>query len=152
VPYRRRRGGSLRAGPYECVGDPWYLEPDVEALVAALRWVREHPDETRARGEAACRHAHAGWSWERSAALAAERLLNLVAPPAPRPATPARLWSEPALPNRELRRLTARGHSSASPAPASSVLRSPPGPTLNSQHPTPTLSLCMIVRDEERCL
>src|SRR5262249_23893600 len=31
VPHRRRSGVSLREGPFECVGDPWFLEPDIDA-------------------------------------------------------------------------------------------------------------------------
>src|SRR5262249_50615222 len=147
---------SLREGPFECVGDPWFLEPDIDALVAALRWVRDRPEETRARGEAASRHAHAGWSWERSAVVAAERLLNVVAPAISRPTAPARLWSEPAVPNRETRRLAARGHIPSMPAPLSVIGRSSPFDVPERPRPStdgrPLISLCMIVRDEERCL
>ena len=35
--WRTRQLGAPELG-LECVGDPWLLEPDLDALVAALRW------------------------------------------------------------------------------------------------------------------
>ena len=45
LPHHRISDGSRYRGPFECVGEPWQLEPDREALVEALRWVRDHPEE-----------------------------------------------------------------------------------------------------------
>src|SRR5207248_7760873 len=90
LPSRRLPTGRQNVGPFECAGDPWMIEPDLDALVAALHWVRDHPDEARARGAAAGAHAHAGWTWAHAIVRARERLLNLVAPEADRSIVPAR--------------------------------------------------------------
>jgi glycosyltransferase involved in cell wall biosynthesis len=136
LPFRRRPAGSLVVGDrFSCVGDPWQLEPDLEALVGALRWVHEHPEEARQRGEAARDRVYPAWTWEQAAARARERLLTLVEP---------------------------RGAERGARGAGSSVIErhgqdaraTPEDPSastperLNARTPVPELSLCMIVRDE----
>lgn len=95
VPARRRRyDGAL---PWPCVGEPWMLEPELDALVAAFRWVRDHPEETRGRGAAAREQVLAGWSWERPVAIVRERLLQVAAPSPASSIPAARAW----LPSRD---------------------------------------------------
>jgi glycosyltransferase involved in cell wall biosynthesis len=77
LPFRRRPAARRSYWPFTPTGHPQQLEPDREALVAALRWVYEHPDETRGRGEAARERVRDSWTWERCAARARERLLDL---------------------------------------------------------------------------
>jgi glycosyltransferase involved in cell wall biosynthesis len=128
VPRYRRFSGSVKAGEMDCVGDPWYLEPDLDALAAALRWVRDHPEEARERGRSAREAVKDAWTWQQSAAQLRAALALLLAPP--RITTPARLWSEPAAPNRKARRAAgARGE-----RPLAKEIE---------------ISLCMIVRNEE---
>jgi glycosyltransferase involved in cell wall biosynthesis len=132
VPQRQRLSGGVSIGPFVCVGDPWVLEPDLPALVDALRWVRDHPEETQERGRAAREHALTGWTWERAVDAARQRLSQLVAPAQERLTVPATLW-EP----------TGSALTPASPElPWRSAKRHRPQGAVD-------LSLCMIVRDEE---
>jgi RNA polymerase sigma factor (sigma-70 family) len=120
LPHRRLPANARTVGPFDCVGDPWQLEPDLDALIEALRWARDHPEERRRLGEAARTHAHVGWTWECAVAGARERLRGLVAPRHDAPLVPATPWSA-----REERTADGRERSAVE------------------------LSLCMIVRDEE---
>ncbi len=189
LPHRRRSRGEANVGPFACAGDPWQLEPDMEALCDTLRRLRDRPQDRAALVEAGLAHARAGWTWERAAALACERLLAVVAPSLP-VAVPAELWSEPApapiasLPSPVGRKggskTRGRGKRAASAAPplAEGVLRPVPeegagaalaeGPeasdlpadlriTRRSTLPAvarrvPEVSLCVIARDEARCI
>ena len=119
VPSRRVSVG--RVEQYTCVGEPWVLEPDLDALVDASRWVREHPEETRARGASAAASA-AGWSWERSGGLLRERLAHLTR--AEESAAGAPVLTEAAGSGRPRGKMLRRGKRGS-------------------------ISLCMIARDEE---
>ncbi|HEX3468381.1 MAG TPA: glycosyltransferase [Candidatus Elarobacter sp.] len=57
----------------------WWLEPDVDALAATLRRVAAHPDEARAKARRGSDRVRRDWTWERAAAVAAERLRRLIA-------------------------------------------------------------------------
>ncbi len=61
---RDRRG---RVDGLECVGEPWVLEPDVAALAHLLRAVVPDPGEAQRRGAAGHERVLAGWTWEQSA-------------------------------------------------------------------------------------
>ena len=126
VPFRIRSTGQHHVGPFECVGDPWNLEPDLKALVDALHWVRNHPEETKQRGEASASYVQDDWTWQQSADIACARL----------------------------QALTGLGNSSVSsesatpwPAPHSAHHSDTP---LELDAAPIELSLCMIARDEER--
>jgi glycosyltransferase involved in cell wall biosynthesis len=123
VPHYRvpRKGPSQGMLPY--AAEPWELVPDLDALIAALRWVRDHPAERLKRGEAALAHVQTHWSWESAVGEVRERLLTIVAPPNERPLVPAQGWSEPCVSESDHEPVRALGQVE--------------------------LSLCMIVRDEE---
>jgi len=55
----------------------WWLEPNEDALVAAMQHVYAHPDEARARGTAGAQRARDHWRWAHAAAIAADRLRAL---------------------------------------------------------------------------
>jgi hypothetical protein len=55
------------------------VEVEVADLVAAMRSVVEDPEGARATGAAAAAHVRAGHTWDRTAAVAAERLRALAA-------------------------------------------------------------------------
>ncbi len=57
----------------------WLLEPDQDALTRQMREVFEHPEDASAKGLAASRHVREQWSWKQSAAIASQRISNLVA-------------------------------------------------------------------------
>lgn len=122
VPHRKRYTGTAHLGPFPCTGDPWQLEPDLDALADALRWVRNHPEEARQRGSAG-REQAAAWTWSSAAAEMRGRLAELVAPQSGLALPAPQLWTD-----------------AESPTPAVTKAPRPAGPTL---------SLCMIARDEE---
>ncbi|MCW3053740.1 MAG: hypothetical protein JWN14_2910, partial [Chthonomonadales bacterium] len=125
VPSRQIPIPSLRNNPNVLPFDYSDLEPDLGALIEALRWVYQHPEEARQRGREAHEFIHADWTWERSVGIVRERMRDLVAPEREQSIVPARLWSEPAG-----TKLTASGKARKT---GKKIL----------------LSLCMIVRDEE---
>ena len=57
----------------------WWLEPQPQALAAALRLVVSSPDEARAKGRAASDYVRREWTWERAARIASQRIQDLVA-------------------------------------------------------------------------
>ncbi len=59
-------------------GTGWWLEPDVEALAATMRHVVTHRDEARVKAARGAERARREWTWDRAAAIAAERLRRLV--------------------------------------------------------------------------
>ena len=122
VPHHRVVKKGFYRGPRACAVDPWELVPDLEALVAALRWVRDRPAETQKRGKAAQSHVQDCWTWDHAVAEIRERLLAVVAPSHERPLVPAQLWAEP--------KPLEDGHEASRPTGRVE------------------LSLCMIVRDE----
>lgn len=71
-----RRAISL---PYQTAGQPWMLEPDVEALAAEMRRVYESPGTAAAKGLAGSVWTRANLTWDASARVAAERLRALAA-------------------------------------------------------------------------
>jgi len=146
LPHRRRYTGGARVGTaevgWDCVGDPWQLEPDPSALVEALRWVAAHPEETREKGEKARTSIADTWTWDRATADARERLRALVRPASVEEAAKARRWSEPAIPAQASR----RGSGAAKEGPGG---KRPPTKRGGGKSGPVELSLCMIARDEE---
>lgn len=144
LPSRRRPAGRREVGfqdCFRCVGDVWQLEPDVHALIAALRWVRDHPEDARAKGRAAHAFTAKRWTWSESAGLARERLAALLAPPPAPACSDARPWLPP--------------DSCGSPArskPAAGPARSKRSARPEAARKAPEISACLIVRDEEERL
>jgi glycosyltransferase involved in cell wall biosynthesis/Flp pilus assembly protein TadD len=77
LPARVVRLPEKRVGKQETVDFPRLFEPDLPALVETLRHVFEHPDEARAKGQAACDFVRAHLGWEHTAEIVARRLDEL---------------------------------------------------------------------------
>jgi glycosyltransferase involved in cell wall biosynthesis len=133
IPHRRRRAESDVVGPWPCVGNPWQLEPDLDALVGALFQVRNHRQEARTMGERARGAVEHQWTWREAVAVARERMHELVCPREQGITVPATLWAEPKAP-------------SPPPVPAHGRNR---GKRRREPERRIELSLCMIARDEE---
>jgi glycosyltransferase involved in cell wall biosynthesis len=155
LPFRRGSAPEWIVGPYECVGEPWQLEPDREALVETLRHVYERPDEARERGQAGRERVLEGWTWERTVAQVRYRLQEVVAPKEDPPFHAARPWHDPVagvvshavgMPELDLSGEAAicqdgQNSSLAGFGSHSSLLAHRAAPI--------EISLCMIVRDED---
>jgi glycosyltransferase involved in cell wall biosynthesis len=79
VPARRVRIAPAEWTP--TVGGSWWSETSRLGLVAALRQVVADPAERRRRGAAGRERIVAGFTWERTAAVVADRLATLVGAP-----------------------------------------------------------------------
>lgn len=78
IPARRvPLSGAMRGE--QLAGEGWWLEPDADALAATLRHVFAHRDEARAKARRGAERARRDWTWDRAAAIAAERLRGLIA-------------------------------------------------------------------------
>ena len=66
---------------FALAGEGWWLEPDLDALVAALRHCYEHRGDARTRGAAAAAHARAGWTWDHAANVLERRAAEVVGRP-----------------------------------------------------------------------
>jgi tetratricopeptide (TPR) repeat protein len=60
------------------VREGWLLEPDLDSLAERMRWVVGHPEEARTLGQAASAYVRKEWTWERAAAIAVDRLQDLL--------------------------------------------------------------------------
>jgi hypothetical protein len=80
--------------PVPTVGTAWLLEPDIDVLAAAMRFVYEHPEEAARRGAAGARRASA-WTWDNAARIVEERCAELLARPAVPPKRRASRYVEP---------------------------------------------------------
>jgi glycosyltransferase involved in cell wall biosynthesis len=69
----RRRELEPAESPLPTVTPAWLLEPDLDALIDALRHAYLQPDDARRRGQAAARRART-WTWDRAATIAERRL------------------------------------------------------------------------------
>jgi glycosyltransferase involved in cell wall biosynthesis/tetratricopeptide (TPR) repeat protein len=78
IPAARKFFGKEVSG-MKLAGDGWLLEPDPAALGKKMRRAFENPDGARERGKLASRHAHEFCSWQKSAAIAAQRIRELAA-------------------------------------------------------------------------
>jgi glycosyltransferase involved in cell wall biosynthesis/FMN phosphatase YigB (HAD superfamily) len=78
IPATRKVFGNEVSG-LKLAGDGWLLEPNLDALGEKMRRAFENPDQARERGKLASRHAHEFFSWEKSAAIAAQRIRELAA-------------------------------------------------------------------------
>jgi ADP-heptose:LPS heptosyltransferase/glycosyltransferase involved in cell wall biosynthesis/chemotaxis methyl-accepting protein methylase/Tfp pilus assembly protein PilF len=89
VPAERKIFGQEISG-MKLVRPGWLLEPDVNALGEHMRSAASRPEDCRERGRLASEHARANCTWQKSAAIAAERIRALAArapaQPQPKPA------------------------------------------------------------------
>jgi glycosyltransferase involved in cell wall biosynthesis/tetratricopeptide (TPR) repeat protein/predicted O-methyltransferase YrrM len=174
IPARLRYFEREAAGEMPTVGRPWWLEPDLGALVAVLKEIVASADERQRRGEVpstrskgiAARRAALGWTWARTAAAVEDRIrvLRTRTPvrfrhrtPAPIPAPvppapyepPAPLRAEPlSAPGAFARAVTLRADE---PRVVTAAPESPCA-TAPAVVGKPRVSLTMIVRNEERHL
>ena len=80
IPAAKKVFGREVSG-MKLAGDGWLLEPDLAALGEMMRRALANPGEARERGRLASRHARQNWSWQNSAAIAAQRIRALAASP-----------------------------------------------------------------------
>ncbi|MBM3883076.1 MAG: glycosyltransferase, partial [Verrucomicrobia bacterium] len=78
LPALRRPIGPELSGQ-KLIYSGWLLEPSTAELARVIRSVLLHRREAAAKGRAASQFVRAHWTWHRSAAIAAQRLQNLVA-------------------------------------------------------------------------
>jgi glycosyltransferase involved in cell wall biosynthesis/protein-L-isoaspartate O-methyltransferase len=138
--------GKGRIEPFDCVGPTWMFEVGVEALAKLMREVAQNREEAKKRGQAARERVVNGWTWRHSAMRVIERLQALQSEGGLRP---QKLLSEEKNASVPPDKLPAASNtaSRSSVLTLGSVSESP----LESRK-KPTLSLCMIVKNEERVL
>ncbi|MCW3096929.1 MAG: hypothetical protein JWL77_2547 [Chthonomonadaceae bacterium] len=122
LPAERLPMPENHIGPWECVETPWMWEVSPDVLAQRLRQLVRDPEEVKRRGAAAVERVRASWSWQHTTQAVLARLEALAG-------------SAPALALPE----TEQPHSSMH---VTDLLLSR----------RPRISLCMIVRDEERVL
>ena len=99
LPSVRRMIGH-EVGGMKLVSEAWLLEPDGDALVERMKWVVANANAAQAKGRLASERVRQDWTWERAAAVAAERLQALAqtgekTSAASAPAKPAPVKSAP---------------------------------------------------------
>jgi glycosyltransferase involved in cell wall biosynthesis/SAM-dependent methyltransferase len=75
----RRKSIGSNVGGRELVREGWFLEPDLPALEAGMKWVVNHSEEAQRKGRAASAHVRGEWTWQRAAEIARGRLQDLLA-------------------------------------------------------------------------
>jgi glycosyltransferase involved in cell wall biosynthesis len=111
-----------RVGQWDCVGPTWQFEIDEDELARQLRYIYSHQNEASKRGKAAVKRAQ-DFTWENTAKIMKARLERLAHQP-----------------SQKISKLPAQKYFSDTASSREMLQRKP------------TLSLCMIVRDEERVL
>ncbi|MCW3099191.1 MAG: hypothetical protein JWL77_4809, partial [Chthonomonadaceae bacterium] len=134
----RKPFGNGKIGEWDCVGPTWMLEIDPRDLGRTMREVYQNHGEAKRRGEAAAKQVQEGWTWRHTNAKILERLEALQRMP-PRKSAP--LCVSP---------VTDKKRTSNGPLQIVDKRRS------ITQQPAvrkrPTISLCMIGKNEERVL
>ena len=166
----RRPYPSGRIGDWDCVGPPWGFEVASETLARQMRKVCADRAAVREKGQRAVERVQAHWTWEHAVAAMQVRLAALRERPAPErrrlrplpaveealpspgvpetaspPLPEARAETVTKAPLGEDRRVSSRRKPAASKAEATPARTQP-------LRALPTISLCMIVKNEERVL
>ena len=81
IPAERALLAGGKVDQWETVEPAWLLDPDVDALVAALRDANGHPQLRAARGANARRRIAEHFTWKHATARALERLRAIVERP-----------------------------------------------------------------------
>jgi glycosyltransferase involved in cell wall biosynthesis len=152
----RKPFGDGQIGPMPCVGPTWMLEVSPQELARKMREAYGKREEVARRGKAARQRVETGWTWRHAGEAAMRRLEALRAKPQ-RAQSLARLskstarpvsapGGKPALIVVDSTRTKGKGVTQD----ANSVHRA--NGSLMPMRNRPTISLCMIVKNEERVL
>ncbi|MDQ3812599.1 MAG: glycosyltransferase, partial [Armatimonadota bacterium] len=131
--------GGGRIGEWDCVGPTWMLEVAIDDLAHLLRQVYSQREEVARRGAAAANRVQTGWTWQHACHVTLERLNALREKPLLRRVHAKQKAVHEAQRSETPTTGEMNGNESKSATPL----------TVRSQ---PTISLCMIVRNEERVL
>ncbi|MCX6382350.1 MAG: glycosyltransferase, partial [Armatimonadetes bacterium] len=140
LPAAKRPLGGNRVDTWECVGETWMFEVNPSDLARQMREVFENREEAKRRGENACKRVQERWTWNHAAEIVLKRLHAL--------------RDRPPLPPR-------KQESIAPPLIQSLPVRAPSKTTQgkgglrisrSTALVTPLISVCMIVKNEERVL
>ena len=74
IPSRRQTFGNREISGVKTISDLWMLEPDVCVLGERMRWVVEHREESRWKGDQARKETIGRWTWTEAANRALERI------------------------------------------------------------------------------
>jgi glycosyltransferase involved in cell wall biosynthesis len=154
LPAQKQPFGDGRIGPWECVGPTWMWEVSPHDLARQMRHVFNHPEEAKRKGAAARQRVEQGWTWGHAAQAARARIEALRKRP-PRP-------SQAATP----KGIVAKSHPSPPPSDKPCLIvvdskqtagqgegaHSGKNSVVVPVRKRPTISLCMIVKNEERVL
>jgi glycosyltransferase involved in cell wall biosynthesis len=73
IPAKKIEVGS-KIGNTELTKAGWMLQPDSFALAMQMKWVSQHPEISKIKGQAAAKYVAKFWTWKKSAEIAALRL------------------------------------------------------------------------------
>lgn len=139
IKAERKPLSENKIGPWECVEHPWEFEVEANLLAEQLRALHSQPEEVRRRGLAAAERAQASWTWKQACKIAHDRLQTL----SEQQIHPLLLEKEsPPLSSRKGR--NGKNGKEAAKSSKECAKQEKPG--------QPTISLCMIVKNEERVL
>jgi len=77
---RMELGDTLSDGT-KCVAPMFFMEPDIDEVIRAMRWLHENREDGKRLGMAASRRARLEWTWDHVADVVEERLRTLAARP-----------------------------------------------------------------------
>jgi glycosyltransferase involved in cell wall biosynthesis/Tfp pilus assembly protein PilF len=77
IPAQVVRWPRKAVGDLETVDFPWLAEASADALRYWLRYVVEHPEEARGKGQAGSAHIHGNFTWDHTVAAVEGRLRQL---------------------------------------------------------------------------
>jgi len=142
LPADKKPYGNGRIGDLDCAGPTWAFEVSVDTLAKAMRTAYRECSEVKKRGSAAYERVKDKWTWNRSAESALTRLEALAELPAVRRELPVFAVAAPAAPAHSSKsKVKPTRHAPKKEHRVRPELRKPP-----------TISLCMIVKNEERVL
>jgi len=102
IPAERKLLPGGKVDQWETVEPAWMLDPDPDALVAALRDAASHPELRAARGANARRRIAENFTWKHATAKALQRLRAVAAKPVRRVAAPVATGVPAPLPSEDL--------------------------------------------------
>ena len=170
----RKPFGDGRIGEWDCCGPTWMFEPDERDLSRLMREAYYNRAQTRAKGEAAAERVRESWSWEHSVARMKEAFVAMAeeckspgntdlpaqtpesAPPIAATVPAEDTDKKPELHDRRASKGKKAGSQKKSDLRLVTTMKSigaaSPAWRPIARRRRPRLTLCMIVRDEERTL